>query len=44
MNSMRDIGSITLGKEAANPDSSFVRNLANIFCTSEPFKVTQEEK
>ena len=31
MNSMTVFGSIAPGKEAANPDSSFVRNLANIF-------------
>ena len=37
-------GSITSGKEAAKPDSSIVRIHAKIFSTSEPFKVTQEEK
>ena len=44
VNSLTKIGSITSGKEAAKPDSSIVRILAKIFCTYEPFKVTQEEK
>ena len=44
MNSLAEIGSMTFGKEATEPDSSSVRLTATNYCTSEPFKVTQDEK
>ena len=34
----------TCGQDATKPDSSIVRILATNFCTSEPFKFTQEEE
>ena len=44
VNSLTEIGSITSGKEEAKPDSNILGILAKNYCTSEPFKVTQEEK
>ena len=43
MSTLTEIGSLILGKEATTPDSSIVRILAIIYCTSEPLKVTQEK-